>query len=174
MKSSDKKRLTTHEIAVFALLGAIMLASKTLLEAVPNIHPVTMLLMTYTVVYRKKAIFPLVIYLVLDTLKWGIMTMVPYFYIFPLCWLCTMAVPRSLSRGKQQLCYTVICTLFGLLFGTLYAPWQAFVFMKSFELSKIAAWIVAGLPYDLIHAAGNFAASFLILPIAALIRKIDR
>ena len=41
------------------MLGALILASKTLLEAVPNIHPVTMLLMAYTVVYRKKAIFPL-------------------------------------------------------------------------------------------------------------------
>ena len=42
-----------------AVLGALMLASKTLLEVVPNIHPVTMLLMVYTAVYRNKAIFPL-------------------------------------------------------------------------------------------------------------------
>jgi len=174
LKNSDKKRLSAREIAVFAMLGALMLVSKTLLEAVPNIHPVTMLLMVYTAVYRKKAIFPLVIYLVLDTLKWGIMTMVPYFYIFPLCWLCTLLVPATLSNTKKQICYTVICTFFGIAFGTLYAPWQAFVFLKTFELSKIFAWIAAGFSYDLIHAAGNFAASFLILPLAELLIKLEK
>ncbi len=174
MKSSDNKRLTAREVAIFAMLGALMLASKTLLEAVPNIHPVTMLLMVYTVVYRKKAIFPLFVYLVLDTLKWGIMTMVPYFYIFPLCWLCTLCVPTTLSNAKKQICYTAICTFFGLAFGTLYAPWQALVFMKSFKLSKILAWIAAGLPYDLLHAAGNFAASLLILPLSALLLKLEK
>ena len=155
------------------MLGALMLVSKTLLEAVPNIHPVTMLIIVYTVVYRKKAIFPLLVYLVLDTAKWGLMTMVPYFYIFPLCWLCTLAVPQGISLVKRQICYTLICTAFGLFFGTLYAPWAALIFLKSFDISKILAWIVAGIPYDLIHAAGNFAASLLVIPLVKLLRKIE-
>ncbi len=166
--------LTVREIAVFAMLGAIMLASKTLLEAVPNIHPLTMLLMVYTAVYRKKAIFPLLVYLVLDTAKWGIMTMVPYFYIFPLCYLCTLAVPRKMQTLPRQICYTVICTAFGLFFGVLYSPWAAVVYLKSFELQKILAWIAYGFPYDILHALGNFAASFLIIPLATLLRKIEK
>ena len=174
MKNSDKLKLGAREVTVFAMLGALMLASKTLLEAVPNIHPVTMLLMVYTAVYRKKAIFPLLVYLVLDTLKWGIMTMVPYFYIFPLCWLVTLFVPSTLSNEKKQISYTAICTFFGLAFGALYAPWQAFVFMKTTDPAKIFAWIAAGFPYDLIHAAGNFAASFLILPLSALLTKLEK
>lgn len=156
------------------MLGALMLASKTLLESVPNIHPVTMLLIVYTAVYRRKAIFPLLVYLVLDTLKWGMMTMVPYFYIFPLCWLVTLLVPPTLSNAKKQICYTAICTFFGLAFGALYAPWQALVFMKTTDPSKIFAWIAAGIPYDLVHAAGNFAASFLILPLSALLIKLEK
>ena len=174
MKSSDKKGLSAREVVVFAMLGALMLASKTLFEAVPNIHPLTMLLMTYTAVYRKKAIFPLAVYLVLDTLKWGVVSMVPYFYIFPLCWLCTMAVPSVFSPLKKQICYTGICTAFGLFFGAMYAPWQAFIYFKSLTDGRMISWILAGLPYDLIHAAGNFAASFLILPLSALLLKLEK
>ncbi|MBQ4150368.1 MAG: hypothetical protein IJC81_01005 [Clostridia bacterium] len=174
MQKNSKKGLTTREVVVFAMLGALMLASKTLLESVPNIHPVTMLLMVYTAVYGKKAIFPLLIYLVLDTAKWGILSMFPYFYIFPLCYLCTLMVPTNISDKKRQFFYTVICTSFGLFFGVLYAPWQALIHFKSFTDGRIFAWIAAGFTYDLLHAAGNFAASFLILPLEKLIKRIDK
>ena len=156
------------------MLGAVMFASKTLFEAVPNIHPLTMLIAVYTVVYRKKAIFPLLIYLVLDTVKWGPLTMVPYWYIFPLAWLCILAVPQKNTLWVRQICYTVICTAFGLLFGTLYAPWAAVVFLKSFDMGKILSWIAAGLPYDFIHAAGTFAASLLIIPLVTVLKRIEK
>lgn len=166
------KRLTVREITVFAMLGALLFGSKILLEAVPNVHPVTMLIMVYTIVYRKKAIFPILIYLVLDTVKWGFATMVPYWYIFPLVWLATLALPKRLSGWKLQAAGTVICTLFGLAFGVLYAPWQAV--LMHLNLQKMLLWIAAGFYFDLMHAAGNLAASFLILPLVRLLQKIDK
>ena len=167
-----KKRLTVREITVFAMLGAILFGCKALLEIIPNIHPTAMLIAVYTTVYRKKAIFPILVYLVLDTVKWGFATMVPYWYIFPLLWLCLLALPRSLSGVRLQIAVTAICTLFGLLFGALYAPWQAVLFRLSF--SKMLLWIAAGFPFDLMHATGNFAASFLTLPLVRLLRRIDK
>lgn len=167
-----KKRLTVREITVFAMLGALLFGSKMLLEAVPNIHPLTMLIMVYTLVYRKKAIFPLLVYLVLDTVKWGFATMIPYWYIFPLVWLCTLAIPKAVSGVRLQIVCTVICTLFGLLFGVLYAPWQAFLW--KLDLPKTLTWIAAGFYFDLLHAAGNFAASFLTLPLVKLVNRINQ
>ncbi len=167
-----KKQLTVREITVFAMLGALLFGSKVILEAVPNIHPVTVLIMVYTLVYRKKAIFPLLVYLVLDTVKWGFATMVPYWYIFPLVWLTTLAIPRGISGWKLQAACTGICTLFGLLFGVLYAPWQALLF--GYNLPKMLTWIAAGFYFDLLHAAGNFAASFLTLPLVRLLQRIEK
>ena len=92
--------------------------------------------------------------------------------IFPLIWLCTLLLPQNLPRWGAQLCYTLMCTLFGLLFGVLYAPWQAILFGLSFE--KTLAWIAAGFAFDVTHALGNFAASFLIFPILNLLRKINQ
>lgn len=172
MKASDT-RLTTREIVTFAMLGAVLFIGDIAFEWAPNVHPVTMLVMVYTLTYRKKGIIPLVIYIVLQAVFFGGLWLVPYCYIFPICHLVTLALPQNMSRIKAQICYTLVCTVFGLLFGTLYAPWQALVFMKSFNLSKILAWIVSGLPSDIVHAAGNFAASFLIIPLADLLRKIN-
>lgn len=168
-----KQHLSVREIAVFAMLGALMFGSKKLMEFAPNIHPLTMLTIVYTLVYRKKAIFPLLVYLVLDTVvAGGITWIVPYYYIFSLVWLCTLAVPKNLSDLPLQLICTVICTFFGLTFGTLYAPWQALMYGLNFE--KTLAWIVTGLPWDAVHAVGNFAASFLILPLAKLLQRINK
>ncbi len=57
-------RLTTREITVFAMLGAVMYASKLLMELIPNVHLLGVLVVAFTVVYRKKALYPIYIYVV--------------------------------------------------------------------------------------------------------------
>lgn len=153
------------------MLGAVMFVGDIALEWAMNIHPVTMLLMVCTVVYRGKGIVPFFLYAVLQVLFHPGIWIVPYLYIFPFCWLCTLAVPEGLFRRKRQICYTVICTLFGLAFGTLYAPFQAFVLLDG-DFERTFAWVLSGLPADALHAAGNFAMSFLIIPLSDLIKKI--
>lgn len=168
-----RTRLTVREITVFAMLGAVMFAGKKLVEWIPNVHPATMLTMVYTLAYRKKGIIPVIVYLVLETVfTGGITWLVPYYYIFPLCWLCTLLLPRHLPKWGAQICYTLLCTLFGLLFGVLYAPWQAILYGLSFE--KTLAWVASGFAFDVTHAVGNFAASFLIIPLLNLLQKINQ
>ena len=43
-------RLTTREITVFAMLGAVMYASKLLMELIPNVHLLGVLVVAFTVV----------------------------------------------------------------------------------------------------------------------------
>ncbi len=152
------------------MLGTLMFAGKELMEFLPNVHPLTLLTVVYTVVYRRYAIFPIVVYLALETLfGGGIPWTVPYYYIFPICYFVTLLVPNGMSGGKKQICYTLICTFFGIAFGTLYAPWQAIMFGLSFE--KTLAWIAAGFYFDVVHAIANFALSFTIMPLARGIEK---
>jgi hypothetical protein len=150
-----------------------MFAGKKIMEFLPNVHPVTFLTVAYTVVYRRRAIYPLAVYFALETLISGnFVWIVQYFYIFPLCHIVTLLVPDGFSNAKKQICYTLICTFFGIAFGTLYSPWQAI--MWGLDFTKTLRWIAVGLPYDVIHAAGNFALSFAILPIVNGIRKADK
>ena len=51
-------KLTVRETAVFAMLGALMYASKMIMEVVPNVHLLGMFVVAFTVVYRKKALYP--------------------------------------------------------------------------------------------------------------------
>ncbi len=45
-------KLTTREIAVFAMLGAVMYASKIIMEFAPNIHLIGVFIIAFTVVYH--------------------------------------------------------------------------------------------------------------------------
>ena len=50
---------TTRELVIFAMLGAVMYASKVIMEFAPNIHLIGVFTIAFTVVYRKKALYPI-------------------------------------------------------------------------------------------------------------------
>lgn len=166
-----KKGLSIREITVFAMLGALMFVGDIAFEWAMNVHPVTMLLMLYTVVYGKKGIIPFFIYILLEVCFFPGFWIVPYLYIFPIYWLCTLALPKKGSLVMRQACYSIACAMFGLLFGTLYAPFAVLMFSKG---TTLFAYILSGLGADAVHAAGNFAMSFLIIPLSSVLAKAEK
>lgn len=149
-----------------------MYCSKVLTEWAPNIHFLGMFTMVYTIVYRKKALIPIYVYVLINGFFAGFaLWWVPYLYIWTLLWGATMLLPRNLSGKKAYIIYPAVCGLHGLLFGTLYAPAQAIFF--GLDLRQTIVWIAAGLPWDAIHGAGNFAAGFLIVPVSKVLRRLE-
>ena len=75
MKNKNASRrtptITLTEMCVFAMLGALMFASKKLMEAIPNVHLVGFFIVVTTVIFRTKALIPLYIYIFLDGLFGG-------------------------------------------------------------------------------------------------------
>lgn len=155
------------------MLGVIMFISKVMMEWLPNIHPLGLLIMSYTLVFRKKALIPLYIYVLLEGVYQGFsLWWVPYLYIWTVLWAVTMLLPRKLTSKKAMLVYPAICALHGLAFGTLYAP--VFGLTMGMDLKAIAAWIAAGFAWDALQAAGNLAAGMLIVPLSGLLRKLAK
>ena len=148
-----------------------MFCSKIIMEILPNIHLLGMLTMTYTIVFRKKALIPVYIYVLINGLYAGFsMWWIPYLYIWAVLWAATMALPRNMPKKIAGVVYPVVCCLHGLAFGTLYAPVQALMMGMSFKAAL--AWIAAGLPWDAMHGAGNFVTGLLILPLSELLKKL--
>lgn len=166
-------KLNVKEITVFGMLGALIFALKKVMEFAPNVHLVGVFIMAVTVVYRKKALFPLYIYVLLDGLFGGFSTWwVPYLYIWTILWGVTMLLPKNMNPKIAPVIYMIVCALHGFLFGTLYAPMQALFF--NLDFNGTIAWIVAGLPYDLIHGVSNFFCGLLIVPIINILKQIEK
>ncbi|MBQ8263318.1 MAG: hypothetical protein IJY96_00905 [Oscillospiraceae bacterium] len=168
-----KAALSTREMVVFAMLGVIVFLSKLLMEWAPNIHLVGMLIMVYTLVYRKKALIPLYLYVILLGVYYGFATWwVPYLYIWTILWGVTMLLPKNMPRKHAIPIYMAVCGLHGLCYGILYAPAQALFFGLNFK--GMITWIIAGFPFDALHAVGNLAAGVLIVPLTELLQKLEK
>jgi energy-coupling factor transport system substrate-specific component len=160
-------------MVLFSMLGTIMFCSKIIMEALPNIHLLGMFTMTYTVVFRKKALIPIYLYVMLNGLYAGFnMWWMPYLYIWTILWAITMLLPKRMPKKAKCIVYPIVCGIHGFAFGTLYAPAQAIMFGMNFE--TMLAWIIAGLPWDIIHGIGNFFAGMLVVPLSELIEKLAK
>lgn len=160
-------------MCLYAMLATLMLLSKLLMEALPNVHLIGVLTMVYTIALRGRALIPLYLYVFLNGLVAGFnLWWVPYLYIWTLLFLVTLLLPRTMSRRTCVIVYPVICALHGLAYGALYAPAQALMFGLDFD--GMVAWIIAGLPFDLVHAAGNFVMGMLVLPLSDVLSRLWR
>ncbi|MDD6060587.1 MAG: hypothetical protein PUB97_09440 [Ruminococcus sp.] len=166
-------RLTTREIVLFGMLGSLMYASKVIMEAAPNIHLLGVFTIAFTVVYRKKALYPIYTFVLLNGLFSGFAAWwIPYLYLWTVLWGITMLLPKNMPQIIKPVVYMTVNACHGFLFGTMYAPVQAVLFGLSFD--GMVAWIIAGLPFDFLHGISNFFCGLLIVPIISILNKTER
>ena len=166
-------RSKTVQSAIFGVLGALMFASKMLLEFLPNVHLIGVFVIAITVVYRKKALYPIYTFVLLTGLYGGFAPWwVAYLYVWTVLWGVVMLLPKNMPQKVQIPVYMTICGLHGLLFGTLFAPVQALFYGLNFNAT--ITWIIAGLPWDLIHGVSNFLCAVLVLPIIKALRVAEK
>ena len=166
-------KLSTREIAVFSMLGAVMYASKMIMEIAPNIHLLGVFTIAFTVVYRKKALDPIYIYVLLNGIFCGFAAWwIPYLYVWTILWGAVMLLPGNIPGKLRPVVYMAVCAVHGFLFGTLYAPAQAVLYGLSFK--GMIAWIVAGLPFDFIHGVSNFVCGIMTVPVISVVRLAEK
>lgn len=154
------------------MLGAMMYASKIIMEVLPNIHLLGVFTIAITVVYRKKALYPIYIYVFLNGLLSGFATWwIPYLYIWTVLWGVTMLLPKKIPEKIKPIVYMCLCGLHGFLFGILYSL-QLIIF--GLDFGATISWIITGLPFDFIHGVSNFFCGILICPLIALLKQIKK
>jgi hypothetical protein len=160
-------------MTIFSMLGAIMYVSKVIMDVAPNIHLLGAFIVAFTVVYRKKALYPIYIFVLLTGLFNGFNAWwVPYLYIWTALWAVVMILPKKLPKMWQPLIYMIVSAMHGFLYGILYAPVQALMYGLSFE--GTLAWIATGLPWDIMHGISNFFCGIIIVPLISVLRLAEK
>ena len=150
-----------------------MYASKMIMEVAPSVHLLGVFTIAFTVVYRKKALYPIYTYVLLNGIFCGFATWwIPYLYLWAVLWGATMLLPKRIPEKLRPLVYMLLCAAHGFLFGTLYAPAQALLYGLSFQ--KMIAWIISGLPWDFVHGVSNFFCGILIVPIIKILTFLEK
>lgn len=170
---SSRKGLSIYELVLLPILGVLMFVSKLMMEFLPNIHLVGMLIVVYTIVYRWKALIPIYTYVFSLLFIGGFSPWwVPNLYTWAVLWAVTMLLPRRMPHWLACVVYPAVCALHGLLYGVLYAPAQALMFGLNWQ--GMVTWIITGLTFDIIHFIGNLLAGLLIVPMVALLNRLNR
>lgn len=161
---------TVKETVLFGILGALMYASKLAMEVLPNIHILGVLVIAFTITFRKKALYPIYVFVLLLGLFNGFNTWwIPHLYLWTVLWAVTMILPKKLPKKVAPFVYMAVCAMHGFLYGTLYAPAQAILFGLDFK--GMIAWIISGLPFDIVHGISNFFCGALIVPIVKILQR---
>ena len=164
-----KAGLTVLEITLFALMGALMFATKFAMQHLPNVHLVCVFIICLTAVFRWKALISIYIYVFLEGLVFGFTTYwVSYLYVWLPPFFLTFLVPKDWPKWGRALSYGGIGFLSGLTFGTLFAPAQALFY--GLNLKGMFTWILTGLPYDVVHAVSNLIlCGYICVPLISLL-----
>ena len=136
-------------MCVMAMMGVLLTAGKEVMAFLPNFEPVTLLIVLFTLSFGPVAMGAVCVFLLLEGLLYGFGSWwVMYLYIWPLLAALTW-VFRRMDKAWQ---WAVFAGLYGLCFGTL----CSLTYLPVGGVRMMFAWIISGLPFDFMHAGGNF------------------
>ena len=159
-------KLSIREIALFGVLAALTFGAKMVMSGLPNIEPVSLMIMIFAVVFGAKGLYPMYVYVLMEFLFFGFgLWNINYLYV----WLILFAAAWLLRNMESPVGWAILSGSFGLCFGALCGIVDIFIGGWGYALTK---WM-AGLNFDLWHCAGNFFIALLLFnPLRKLSEKL--
>lgn len=166
MKSS-KPLISVREIALFGVLGGLTFAAKLVMSGLPNIEPVSLMVMLFAVTFGKKSIYPTYVYVAMEILVYGInLWNIYYLYV----WLVLAVAAYLMRRNQEPLAWAILSAVFGLAFGALCGITD--IFVLGGIAPAVAKW-TSGVLFDVVHGVSNFVIALLLFrPMRQLMEKL--
>ena len=165
---ASKGKLSLREVVLFGVLGALTFALQVVMAPLPNIEPVSLMIMLFAVTFGWKGLYPTYVFVVMEILFYGIGGWAMYYLYI---WLVLFAGAMLMKEMEHPLGWAILSGAFGLLFGALCAIMDAFVGGIGYAVTK---W-TSGIIFDLAHCGGNFAIALILFrPLRKLLSKLNR
>lgn len=170
------RRSVSQDVATVGLMVAVIEVCKFVMQGLPNIEMTSFLLILFTLYYGHLSVYTIPALILIEGMLYGFgLWWVMYLYAWPLLALIT----RAFSRVDSAFFWAVVSGAFGLLFGLLCAVPYFFIGFAggglSQGLSQLFSWWIAGIPFDLLHGAGNFALMLVLYrPMSDLLARMPR
>ena len=148
------------------MLGALTFGMKVAMAGLPNIEPVSLMVMLFAVVFGWKALYPIYLYVGMEILLYGInLWNINYLYI----WLILAVAALVMRKLKNPLWWALLSGAFGMAFGFLCCPVYAVIGGWNYAFR----WWLSGIAFDIPHAIGNFVIALLLFaPLRKLLTRL--
>ncbi|PED90003.1 ECF transporter S component [Bacillus toyonensis] len=150
-------------VVIIALMASLTVVGRIMFAFIPNVQPVTTIIIIVTLVMGLKyGVVVSGLSIILSNLVLGIgLWTIPQIIGYTVIALLTGFVIRPLFERISHITLSIYAAFTGLLYGFIMSLWQAPIYgMKYFWV-----YYLAGLPFDMYHALGNFGFYFILAPI---------
>lgn len=163
----DNRKLTLRQVALFGVLGALTFGAKVAMSSLPNIEPVSLMVMLFAVVFGRQCLYPVYLYVLMEVMLYGInLWNINYLYVWTVLALAAMAMRRL----HNPVWWALLSGAFGMAFGLLCTP----VYMAIGGFDYGIRWWLSGIAFDIPHAIGNFViALVLFAPLRKLLTNLN-
>lgn len=135
-----------------ALATALAFSLQIAMAGLPNIEPVSLLILLFTLHFRKKTLLMIYAFALLEGVWYGFhLWWVMYLYVWTVLWAAVMLLSRK-GRKHRAPFWALVSGLFGLSFGFF----CSFPYVVTGGLKMAYSWWLAGLAFDVAHGVGNF------------------
>jgi energy-coupling factor transport system substrate-specific component len=150
-----KGPVKAKELTTMALLGAILYIGQICLAFLPNIEVVSILIIVYTLIWQRKALLPIYVFVLLEGVTYGFgLSWIMYLYVWAILYL----VVRLARKNDSVLIWAVVNGAYGLSFGAL----CAIPYLAAGGIGTAFAWWTSGLLFDIFHCVGNFVTALVL------------
>ena len=130
------------------LLAAILFVLQVVFGFLPNVEPVTILIIIFTLVLGRKTLVIIYTFALLEGIFYGFgIWWIMYLYV----WTILYFIVRLMRKNESVVIWAVVGGGFGLAFGAL----CAIPYAVAGEIGGISWW-TAGILFDIFHGVGNF------------------
>ncbi len=167
--TGKKRRLfSVREMVILSLLGAMTFCAKMVMVPLPNVEPVSLMVMLLAVTFGWRGFYAVMIYIGMEFATWGLgLWSFCYLYV----WLILFALAILLQKMKSAFGWAALSGFFGLTFGAL----CAIVYWIAGGIGAAITWWLAGIPFDLVHGVMNFVIALLLFnPLRKLLARLKR
>lgn len=161
-------KLTIQEIALMGIMTALLEVAVHAMAVLPNVEPVTLLIILYTIFFGKKVVYILAAYLFFEGCWYGFgLWWVMYAYVWPLLAFLTYLF----RKNKSAWFWSVFSGAFGLFYGALCSIPYFFIGGPAMAF----AWWVSGIPFDLLHCVSNaLLCMVLFVPLQRVLKQLKQ
>ncbi|HHU73025.1 MAG TPA: hypothetical protein GXZ28_00160 [Clostridiales bacterium] len=160
--------MKVKDMAVIAMMGAILVTLQVAFAFLPNVELVSLLVILSTLIFKRKTIFILAIFICLEGFIYGLgLWWINYLYIwYILYFICTL-----FKNERSSWFWAMISGIYGLVYGLLCSIPN--IFIGGFG-AAFAYWVV-GIPFDITHGIANFIITLILFkPLYHILNRLNK
>ena len=166
INKKTESTFTIRDIVICGMFSALLLVLQVALAILPNIELVSLFVIVYTLVFKRKTLVIIYTFALLEGLFYGFGI---WWFMYLYVWTILYIIVCAFRKNDSSVFWAVTGGFFGLIYGAL----CSIPYLIAGGIGAGITWWIRGIPYDILHGVGNFIIILILFrPIYSVLYKM--